>query len=380
MFELRAELDRRGENFGEALLYRAIAIRRFGAEHEAIDQFRKFMSTKPASDLERKAHYELSWALTRLGEYGQAGTEIGAALRLTGKAETSHSDHENVHRLLETLNGVGRQTVEFGAPTRVQARRNPLGLWEVPTEVNSQRGEWIFDTGANYSTVTESEARRMGLAIREVSAYTSDFVGADHPTRLAVAGELRFGSARLRNVVFLVLSDQLLFVSPLKYQIHGILGLPVIRALECVEVSAEGAISSGRCAAAARVPANLFFDRLNAIVQVGHSGQNVQMMLDTGAAATVLYPSILDSFAQWERDQLKGARATASVASISEQREADLVPFIQLEPPGRTVYLDRIGLFRKAPTGTRGRDGVLGIDALKGGFRIDFRAMRFTLN
>ena len=60
MFELRAELDRRGENFGEALLYRAIAISRFGAEHEAIDQFRKFMSTKPASDLERKAHYELS--------------------------------------------------------------------------------------------------------------------------------------------------------------------------------------------------------------------------------------------------------------------------------------------------------------------------------
>jgi hypothetical protein len=42
--------------------------------------------------------------------------------------------------------------------------------------------------------------------------------------------------------------------------------------------------------------------------------------------------------------------------------------------------LERVGLYRKAPPGTRGRDGVLGIDALKGGFRIDFRAMRFTLN
>ena len=59
---------------------------------------------------------------------------------------------------------------------------------------------------------------------------------------------------------------------------------------------------------------------------------------------------------------------------------ADLVPFIQLEAGGRTVYSERVALFRKAPPDTRGRDGVLGMDALKGGFRIDFRSMRFTLN
>jgi hypothetical protein len=247
-------------------------------------------------------------------------------------------------------------------------------------EVNSQRGEWIFDTGANYSTVSESEASRMGLAVREVSAYTSDFVGANHPARLAVAGELRFGSARLRNVVFLVLAGQSLYISPAKYQMRGILGLPVMRALEWVEVSAEGAITFGKGAPAARIPANLFFDGLNLIVEAGHSGRNVQMMLDTGAAGTVLYPSILDTFAQWERDQLKGANGGATGAGRSEQRQADLVPFIQIETAGRTVYVDRLPLFRTAPPGTHGRDGVLGIDALKGGFRIDFRAMRFTLN
>jgi predicted aspartyl protease len=374
MFDLRAELDRRGENVGEALLYRAIAMGRFGSEREALDQFRKFLATKPGPDLERKARYELSWTLTRLGEYGQAAAEIAAGLRLTGEAELSHASLENARRLFEALNGAAKQTVEFGPPARVPARRNPLGLWEVPVEVNSQRGEWIFDTGANYSTISESEARRMGLAVRDVNAYVSDFVGA-HPIRLAVAGELRFGSARFRNVVFLVMSDQSLIVS--KYQMRGILGLPVIRAMECVEVSAEGVITFGKGAPGARLPANLFFDVLNPILQVGHGGHNVQMMLDTGAAATVLYPSILDAFAPWERDQLKGARAAAGAPG---QREADLVPFIQLEPAGRTVYLNRIRLLGKAPAGIRGRDGVLGIDALKGGFRIDFRAMRFTLN
>ena len=373
MFELRAELDRSGETLGEALLYRAITMSRFGSEHEAIGQFHRFLATRPAPDLERKTRYELSWALTRLGEYGQAATEIGAALRLTGEREGSHADRENVHRLLESLNAAAKQTVEFAAPSRVQARRSQLGLWQVPVEVNSQRGEWIFDSGANFSTVSDSEARRMGLAVREVSGYSRDFAGGKHPTRLAIAGELRFGPARLRNVVFLVLADHSLVFSALK-SIHGILGLPVMRALECVDVSADGAITFGTRAPTSQVSANLFFDGLDPMVQVGHFGHEVQMMLDTGAMATVLYPSMLDAFAQWEHDQLKGANRGESA-----HREADLVPFIQLEPAGRTVYLNRIGLLRKAP-GISGRDGVLGMDALKGGFRIDFRAMRFTLN
>ena len=376
MFELRAELDRRGESSGEALLYRAIATSRFGSEQEAIGQLGKFLASKPGPDLERKARYELSWAWTRLGRYGQAATEIGAALRLAGEGETNRTGHENVQRLLATLKDVAKQTVEFGLPAQVQARHNPLGLWEVPVEVNSQRGEWIFDTGANYSTVSESEARRLGLTIREVRGSVADFVGNEHPTRLAVAGELRFGTARFRNVVFLVMSDQFLFISPSQYQMRGILGLPVMRAMESVDFSAEGAITFGRGTPEARVPANLFFDRLNAIVQVGHSGHNVQMMLDTGAVTTVLYPSMLDSFAAWERDQLKGSNGGPG---DSEQRMADLVPFIQLEVGGRTVYPVRVGLFRKAPPDTRGRDGVLGMDALKGGFRIDFRSMHFTL-
>jgi predicted aspartyl protease len=380
MFELRTELDRPGGNPSDVLLYRAMVSSRFGSEQEAIGLFSKVLAGKPAPDTERKARYELSWALTRLGEYRQAAKEIGAALRLSGEAETSRADHENVRRQLEALNGVAKQRDEFGPPAPVQAHRNPLGLWDVPVEVNSQRDEWIFDTGANYSAVSESEARRLGLAIREGTSYTSDFVGTDHPSRLAVAAELRFGSARLRNVVVLVLPDEALFVAPLKYQMRGILGLPVIRALERVEVSAEGAITFGKAMPASQAPANFFFDRLNAVVEAGHSGHSVQMMLDTGAAGTVLYPSMLDTFARWERDQLAGANQRSASARAAEQRAADLTPSFELEAGGRTVHLERIPLFKNAPPGSKGRDGVLGIDALKGGFCIDFRSMRLTLN
>src|ERR1039457_2562750 len=332
--------------------------------------------------MERKARYELSSALTRLGEYGKAASELVAALRLTAGGETGRADSENVRALLESLSGVAAQTVEFGPPAPVQARRNELGVWAVPVEINSQRGEWILDTGANFSTVTESEARRMGLAIREVHGFARGYTQAKNPTRLAVAGELRLGSARLHNVVFLVLSDQTLFISPLKYQIQGIVGLPVMRSLGCVELSAHGALTLDSGAKPQpQVPPNVFFDGLNPIVQVVHSGHNLQMMLDTGASVTSLYPSIRDALAQWERYQLTNTRGEGiSGAGGSEQRQAGLAPTIQLEVLGRTIYLQRISLLSQAPAGSAGlRDGILGIDALAGGFRLDFRAMQFTL-
>jgi hypothetical protein len=51
-----------------------------------------------------------------------------------------------------------------------------------------------------------------------------------------------------------------------------------------------------------------------------------------------------------------------------------------LEILGRTVYLQGIKMLSQAPTGGAGlRDGILGIDALAGGFRLDFRAMQFSL-
>lgn len=144
----------------------------------------------------------------------------------------------------------------------------------VPLEVNSQRGEWILDTGASLSTVTESEARRMGLALREVHGYATGSTGARNAARLAVAREVRLGFARLHNVAFLVLADAVLLMS--KHQIHGILGLPALQALGCVELSAEGALTLDCGAKPPRSRPNFFFDGGAPIVQVLHAGRTLQ--------------------------------------------------------------------------------------------------------
>jgi len=114
-------------------------------------------------------------------------------------------------------------------------------------------------------------------------------------------------------------------------------------------------------------------------VQVLHLGHSLQMTLDTGSRATVLYPSVRDALAQWERYQLTSPGAWGFGGPGGPvQVQASTVHSIQLEIQGRTLYLQGIKLLSQALEGAGVRDGILGIDAFTGGFRLDFRAMQFS--
>ena len=92
------------------------------------------------------------------------------------------------------------------ATCRSGPRSTSSALWDVPVDVNGRRGQWIFDTGANWSTLSAGEAERLGLEIRESdSVCHGGSTGKKNALRLAVASDLRLGRAHLKHVIFLVL-------------------------------------------------------------------------------------------------------------------------------------------------------------------------------
>ena len=290
MFELRAALQQSGWKDSETVFYRALVESRFGQEAAGIEHLEKFLATHPPRDLEQPAYEELASAQLRLGRYGETARAIAAALQVMPKTDENRSDTENDRKLYESLRDVPPQSIEFGEDTPVEAKFNAIGSWNVPLEVNGRPAEWIFDSGANLSALTESEAARLGLRVLESTAYVQGSTDKKNALRLAVAPDLRFGRARLKNVVLLVLSDESVYIGPLKYQIRGILGFPVLRALGQVGISAKGQVHVGSNAAAVG-DANLFFDDLRPIVEVRHADHRLLMFVDTGANASTGYPS-----------------------------------------------------------------------------------------
>jgi hypothetical protein len=220
----------------------------------------------------------------------------------------------------------------------------------------------------------------MKLTVRDTVTYVSGSTGKKNSLRLAVANELRFGGARVENIVFLVLQDESLYIGPIKYQIKGILGLPVIRALGRVTMSAEGVLRMQTGEPAETAEPNLFFEELTPLMEARHASRELQMFLDTGNNATFLYPSSRAALSVDERSHLKKKREQMGGAGGTTKRTAEVIPSLTFEILGKTIELKAISLFSKQPRGENGhRDGVFGADVLAGGFTLDFRSMELHL-
>lgn len=381
IFELREALGQAGGDDSQTLFYRAIVECRFGHEAEGVEDLRKFLMTPADRQIERKAYEELASALLRMGRYGDSAAALDQALRVTPKRDVDRADNENSRALYESLKDVPAQAVRFNGDVAIEAKHNPIGSWDVPVEVNGVRGEWIFDTGANFSTLTESEAARMGLAIRESRTYVKGSTGKKNSLRLAVARDLRLGGADVSNVVFLVLPDQSLYIGPMKYGIRGILGIPAIRALGRVEMSAEGKVRIEAESGDATGVANMFFADQDPMVVARHSDHLMQMFLDTGANATSAYPSFRSALSKDELGGLKRKKESTGGAGGTVTQTISVIPELRLEMPGRQLDLRNLSLLPKQLEGDkRFRDGVLGVDALTGGFTLDFRRMQFKVD
>jgi predicted aspartyl protease len=380
LFELRRALQQPGWNSAETLFYRAVIASRFGHEAAGIELLQEVLLTNPSPAISRKTHEEIASAFERIGRYRQAAQEWDEALRLTPKDDPERAGNDNTQILMASLSDFAPETVEFGEDVPIKAAHDRLGSWDVPVQVNRVNGQWIFDTGANVSTLIESEAKRMGLSVLETKAYVTGSTEKRNNLRLAVARDLQFGTAHVHNVVFLVLADEALNIGPLHYQITGILGLPVLRALSRVEISNNGLVRIHPHEAVSEGTPNLFFDEASPIVEINHGQHRLQMFLDTGANASVLYPSFRDALTREETFRLRTKREKTAGAGGVIKRKTELIPTLRIEVFETSVNLRKLSLLPEMPTGNnRYRDGVIAMDALWSGFLLDLDAMRLEV-
>src|SRR3954454_6089462 len=157
--------------------------------------------------------------------------------------------------------------------------------------------------------------------------------------------------------------------------------MPVIRALGCITMSAEGQFQIQTEEPAEEGEPNLFFDELTPMVSAHHGGRELQMFLDTGNNTTFMYPSSRGALSVDENAHLKTKREQMGGAGGTGKRRSEVIPALRFEILGREVELKSLSLISKQPAGKAGcRDGVFGADVLEGGFTLDFRSMRFRVH
>ncbi|KPE52923.1 retropepsin-like aspartic protease [Chryseobacterium indologenes] len=200
-------------------------------------------------------------------------------------SEEEKEDLENTMKIWTALAQQPQQKTEIRSTTTLKMEKDKAGLKNLKVEINGNSADFIFDTGANLSVITESTAKSFKMEIIPAGIKVDAITGASVMADLAVCKKMMLGNITVENAVFLVFPDAALAFPQISYQINGILGFPVIESFKEIQMTKDGYFIVPKEETKINSPSNMAIDGLTPMM--GMDGMHFSF--DTGAERSMLY-------------------------------------------------------------------------------------------
>ena len=274
------------------LYYKAFVDNAFGENTQSIAQVEVLLETYKTNFNDSIAEKILALKADNYihtHQYKQASVIYGDILNQFSKDLDSAdiADYKNMKSLFETLGTIAPQVMQEHQTVKIASYRNQFNHLMAPIKVNEIAEDFIFDTGANLSTISESQAKKMNLKLFEQNIDVGSSTGINVASKLAVADSLYFGPILFKNVVFIVMPDEKLSFPEIDYYIHGIIGFPVIHQLEEIHLNKDGSIVVPEKPTASNLK-NMFLEGLTPVIKTTSGKDTLLFTFDTGASQSEL--------------------------------------------------------------------------------------------
>jgi predicted aspartyl protease len=354
-FELRAAVTKDAP----PLMRAAVAVA-FNDPVRAESLLRDVIDGQPRSSAANDAYGLLSRIHLRSGRYARFVDNHRRWVAAFPDSEGAREVREDVYKFS------GRPDQRAG-PRRDSTLRHGDDGFAVPVTINGKTDEFLIDTGAWQSVVTEPEAKKLGLTIREGTRTLVGSSGETATFRTAVAPRLAVGAMSFRDVSFAVIN----FPWAPDAEV-GIVGMPIILAAGGIRWARDGSVEIGVPAATGqRIEPNLVFDRNRLLLRAGVLGQRVLTTLDTGATTTDLNANFADAFADVVR---RGKKGTQEIAGAGGTRTFD-----SIELPELTFAIGSFDVLLRPAHVTMQRIALIGGDCCVGNVGRDLLAQRSAI-
>jgi predicted aspartyl protease len=343
---------------------------------EARKDLGKAIAAGPHSKEAFEAHEMLANMNFRQGRFREALVEAEAA----HEVRPDSADLNNMLPLLRALAETPDMAVAQRRSSRFQMKADSDGSRGLPVLIDGKEVTYGFDTGAALSVMGESDAKLLGLAVKHVETKLTEASGTAIPGfNIAVAGDLAIAGLHLKNVPFFVLQDtgEPFVHTPVGRR--GLIGLPVLLAMETVRWEPSGWFAFGKAARMKNHEAqNMLFHGATAIVQVQVKDKPLIFSLDTGAVDTDLNQGFAKALPELVEAGQKENRAITGLGG-SNQYDSVLLGPVTFDVGQSKVTLKAPHVF---PTHSLGSfDGNMGNDILHQAkaITLDFKAMELVL-
>jgi predicted aspartyl protease len=215
--------------------------------------------------------------------FSQYGKYIPAA-QLAG-----YKNLQDINRILQKAPA---QQVTVRDSATLKIHRDKANLLNIPVRAGDSTYTFIFDTGANLSTITETYARKLNLTVYD-GLIDVGAMGGMTKARLSVCPQLIIGAAEIKNAIFLVMPDSALDFKAIQYKINAIIGFPVMNGLGEVHFK-KGKVMHIPKQLSVYPFQNMMVEGLMPIVQISVNNKPLTFDFDTGAKQTSFYKRFLD--------------------------------------------------------------------------------------
>ncbi|HEY6328488.1 MAG TPA: aspartyl protease family protein, partial [Blastocatellia bacterium] len=358
--------------------YRGEVAAAFNDTPAAEESFKRVLANHPHPAIAKRIHEILGSAALREGRYVLALSETDALLAV----DPTDQDAKDTRPLLELLSHYPDEAVEQNGVTTATVQAVEANL---PVSINGKTAAYYCDSGANFSLMTVSEAKRCGMEIKDVSGggQAHDINGNMVSIQIALASSLAVGRIVIHNVAFLVVPDGREPFIDAKPGEAGLIGLPVMLAIGSMKWNQQGKVIVDRSPKPRDIDhANLCLDGLSVIAQASYRNHALPFVLDTGDTSTDLWPKFEQAAQVLIRRSGKVDSYTLSGFAGSEKFDIISIPRLTLLLGGSTVVLAPAHIRKVFKTSaTKWFYGNLGVDVLSQypTLTLDFRTMTLAI-
>jgi hypothetical protein len=337
-------------------LYQGAVASAFNDPKPAEKYLNEAIQSEPHSENAQDAHKILAKLYGRAGMYTGAVRQLDAVLANAPES----ADVRGTRAVFAAWSKHPDQSIASAKSSTFRADVEKDGV-KLPVRIHGKTVRWLMDTGFDFSGISESEAKSLGVAVDESQSTMGDSAGGTASIRTAVVDDLAIGDAHLRHVAFLVLPDDREPMAGWPQGERGIIGLPVLLALQSLRWQSDGTFEIGSAAPKSVAP-NLCLDGFGAVLRVTYGREPLDFSVDTGdQAGTQLWPRFAHDFPALLREH--GTKSSQSVEQVggANQRETVSLPEIVLRVGGMDVTLRPAHVYAK-PVGDDFHHGLLGMD------------------
>ncbi|MGI8961942.1 MAG: aspartyl protease family protein [Bryobacteraceae bacterium] len=370
------QLDHRLQNTKGVPLYRGAIGVTFNQDLQRSE--RLLLSVIKSSPHSSEAYEAYEW-LSHLYFYRGQYRSLVYIMERRWAAFPEKQEKSQEQTVIYGLRGLPNQTLESTRPSQVT--HEPGSIF-IPLSIDGDSATYFFDTGAWISCMSESEAKRLRLSVRNSSGRLGQSAGSQVGFRTAVAHDVVVGNTHLKDVSFAVFPDNQEPWSDLPPRHRGIIGMPILIEIQTLGWEDPGTIELAKQSRPFNIQtSNLSFDNDHLVVTATVQNQKINATVDTGATRTDLYKPFAEKFESLLNRYGKKDATEVHGVGHAEKFDSVTLPELRIRVGGSDTVLSPAHVILKS-IGANCCVGNFGMDLFKQGraMKIDFGAMTLQLD